>query len=198
MLTDVKIGFAVTGSFCTHTAALAAAQELVWKGADVYPILSETVRENGTRFLEKGVMGEELSRITGHSVISSIVEAEPIGPKKLLDVVCVVPCTGNTLGKMAGGITDTAVLMACKAHLRNNRPVVLAVSTNDGLGTSAKNIGRLLIAKNIYFVPFGQDDPIHKPLSLVARFDLLSPTVECALEGRQLQPVLDQKGKMQQ
>lgn len=190
MLIDVKIGFAVTGSFCTHAAALSAAEDLVKKGADVYPILSDTVQENGTRFLEKGVMASELSRITRHPVIGSIVEAEPIGPRKLLDVVCVVPCTGNTLGKMASGITDTAVLMACKAHLRNNRPVVLAVSTNDGLGASAKNIGLLLASKNIYFVPFRQDDPINKPLSLVAHFDLLAPTIECALEGKQLQPII--------
>lgn len=190
MLIDVKIGFAVTGSFCTHAAALSAAEDLVKKGADVYPILSDAVQENGTRFFEKGIMATELSRITGHQVIGSIVEAEPIGPRKLLDVVCVVPCTGNTLGKMAGGITDTAVLMACKAHLRNNRPVVLAVSTNDGLGASAKNIGQLLINKNIYFVPFSQDDPINKPLSLVAHIDLLAPAIECALEGKQLQPII--------
>ena len=135
-------------------------------------------------------MASELTRITGHKVIGSIIEAEPIGPRKLLDVVCVVPCTGNTLGKMAAGITDTPVLMACKAHLRNNRPVVIAVSTNDGLGASAKNIGQLLTAKNIYFVPFSQDDPINKPLSLIAHFDLLPPAIECALEGKQIQPII--------
>ncbi len=190
MLIDVKIGFAVTGSFCTHAAALAAAEDLVKRGADVYPILSTMVQESGTRFLEQGVMASELTRITGHKVISSIVEAEPIGPRKLLDVVCVIPCTGNTIGKMANGITDTPVLMACKAHLRNNRPVVIAVSTNDGLGASAKNIGHLLAAKNIYFVPFRQDDPINKPLSLVAHFDLLAPAIECALEGNQIQPII--------
>lgn len=190
MLIDVKIGFAVTGSFCTHTAALAAAEDLVKRGADVYPIVSTIVKDTGTRFLEAGVIVTELERITGHKVISSIPEAEPIGPRKLLDAVCVVPCTGNTLGKMAGGITDTPVLMACKSHLRNERPVVLAVSTNDGLGASAKNIGQLLTAKNIYFVPFRQDDPINKPMSLVARFDLLPATIECALEKRQLQPIL--------
>ncbi len=190
MLIDVKIGFAVTGSFCTHTAALAAAEDLVKRGADVYPVVSTIVKDIGTRFLEAGVMVSELERITGHKAITTIAEAEPIGPRKLLDVVCVVPCTGNTLGKMAGGITDTPVLMACKAHLRNERPVVLAVSTNDGLGASAKNIGQLMTGKNIYFVPFRQDDPINKPMSLVARFDLLPATIECALEGRQLQPIL--------
>ncbi len=190
MLIDVKIGFAITGSFCTHTSALSAAEDLVKRGADVYPIVSPVVRDTGTRFLESGVILSELERITGHKVISAITEAEPIGPKKLLDVVCVVPCTGNTIGKMANGITDTAVLMACKSHLRNQRPVVLAVSTNDGLGASAKNIGMLLTAKNIFFVPFRQDDPINKPLSLVARFDLLPATIECALEGRQIQPIL--------
>lgn len=190
MLIDVKIGFAVTGSFCTHTAALSAAEDLVKRGADVYPIVSSIVKDTGTRFLEAGVMVAELERITGHKVISTINEAEPIGPRKLLDVVCVMPCTGNTIGKMANGITDTAVLMACKSHLRNQRPVVLAVSTNDGLGASAKNIGTLLTGKNIYFVPFRQDDPINKPMSLVARFDLLASTIECALEGKQLQPIL--------
>lgn len=190
MLIDVKIGFAVTGSFCTHVATLAAAEDLVKRGADVYPIVSSIVKETGTRFLEAGVMVSELERITGHKVISSITEAEPIGPRKLLDVVCVAPCTGNTIGKMANGITDTTVLMACKSHLRNQRPVVLAVSTNDGLGASAKNIGMLLTGKNIYFVPFRQDDPINKPLSLVAKFDLIPATIECALEGKQIQPIL--------
>ena len=190
MLIDVKIGFAVTGSFWTHVATLAAAEDLVKRGADVYPIVSSIVKETGTRFLEAGVMVSELERITGHKVISSITEAEPIGPRKLLDVVCVAPCTGNTIGKMANGITDTTVLMACKSHLRNQRPVVLAVSTNDGLGASAKNIGMLLTGKNIYFVPFRQDDPINKPLSLVAKFDLIPATIECALEGKQIQPIL--------
>ncbi len=190
MLIDVKIGFAVTGSFCTHTAALTAAEDLVKRGADVYPIVSDIVKNIGTRFLEQGAMVNELERITGHKVISSVAEAEPIGPRKLLDVVCVVPCTGNTLGKMSAGITDTPVLMAVKSHLRNQRPVVLAVSTNDGLGASAKNIGSLLPRKNMFFVPFRQDDPVNKPLSLVARFDLLAATIECALENRQIQPIL--------
>ncbi|MBE7056161.1 MAG: dipicolinate synthase subunit B [Ruminococcaceae bacterium] len=190
MLIDMKIGFAITGSFCTHSAALSTVEDLVKKGADVYPIVSSIVNETGTRFFESGVVVSELERITGHKVISTIEKAEPIGPRKLLDVVCVAPCTGNTLGKMAGGITDTAVLMACKAHLRNQRPVVLAVSTNDGLGASAKNIGHLMTCKNIYFVPFRQDDPINKPMSLVARFDLVPATIECALEGKQIQPIL--------
>ena len=190
MLIDVKIGFAVTGSFCTHTATLTAVEDLVKRGADVYPIVSDIVKNIGTRFLEQGVMVGEMERITGHKVISSVAEAEPIGPRKLLDIMCVVPCTGNTLGKMSAGITDSPVLMACKSHLRNQRPVVLAVSTNDGLGASAKNIGSLLVRKNIFFVPFRQDDPINKPLSLMARFDLLPATLECALEGRQIQPIL--------
>ena len=190
MLIDVKIGFAITGSFCTHSAALSAAEDLVRRGADVYPIVSAIVRDTATRFMEAGAMVKELERITSHKVISTIPEAEPIGPGKLLDAVCVAPCTGNTLGKMANGITDTAVLMACKSHLRNQRPVVLAVSTNDGLGAGAKNIGMLFNYKNIFFVPFRQDDPINKPMSLVARFDLLPATLECALEGKQLQPVL--------
>ena len=190
MLIDVKIGFAITGSFCTHSAALSAAEDLVRRGADVYPIVSAIVRDTATRFMEAGAMVKELERITSHKVISTIPEAEPIGPGKLLDAVCVAPCTGNTIGKMANGITDTAVLMACKSHLRNQRPVVLAVSTNDGLGAAAKNIGMLFNYKNIFFVPFRQDDPINKPMSLVARFDLLPATLECALEGKQLQPVL--------
>lgn len=190
MLMDIKIGFAVTGSFCTHIAALSAAEELVRQGADVYPILSDMVTETGTRFLEKDVLATDLENITGHRAMTSIVETEPIGPHKLLDVVCVAPCTGNTLGKLAGGITDSSVLMACKAHLRNNRPIVLAISTNDGLSGSARNIGTLLVCKNYYFVPFHQDDPVNKAFSLMARFDLLPQTIECALEGRQLQPIL--------
>lgn len=190
MLTDIKIGFAVTGSFCTHTAALSAAEDLVRLGADVYPILSDMVAKTGTRFLEKDVMATDLENITGHRAMTSIVETEPIGPQKLLDVVCVVPCTGNTLGKLAGGITDSSVLMACKAHLRNNRPVVLAISTNDGLSGSARNIGSLLVCKNYFFVPFRQDDPVNKAFSLVARFDLLPQTIEYALQGKQIQPIL--------
>ena len=133
---------------------------------------------------------DNLVRITGHEPICTIKEAEPIGPKKLLDVVVVAPCTGNTIAKLANAITDTPVLMACKSHLRNNRPVVIAVSTNDGLSGNAKNIGTLLGMKNYYFVPFRQDDSVKKPFSLVADFSLVNETIACALDGIQLQPIL--------
>ena len=129
-------------------------------------------------------------RITGHEPICTIKEAEPIGPKKLLDIVAVVPCTGNTISKLANAITDTPVLMACKSHLRNNRPVVIAVSTNDGLAANAKNIGALLGMKNFFFVPFRQDDSVKKPFSLMADFSLVNETISFALEGKQIQPIL--------
>ena len=131
-----------------------------------------------------------MERLTGHSVIQTVRDAEPIGPKGLLDVLVIAPCTGNTLGKLAGGITDTAVTMAAKSHLRNQRPVVIAMASNDGLSGAAKNIGELLVRKGYYFVPFGQDDPDRKPCSLMADFTLIGETVRAALEGRQLQPLL--------
>ena len=190
MLEGMRVGFAVTGSFCTHRASLHAMEDLVKQGVDVYPILSYNSSEMSTRFMANTELIERSIAISGHEPICTIKDAEPIGPKKLFDAVVIVPCTGNTLAKLANSITDTPVLMAAKSHLRNNRPLILAVSTNDGLSGSAKNIGLLLSMKNYYFVPFGQDDCVRKPFSLVADFGLLGETLSAALAGKQLQPVL--------
>ncbi|MFI3249797.1 MAG: dipicolinate synthase subunit B [Eubacteriales bacterium] len=183
------IGFALCGSYCTHATALTALEKLVGNYSLV-PVVSESVANTDTRFGTAHDLMLELRRLCDTRVLTSIAETEPFGPRKLLDLLIVAPCTGNTLGKLANGIADSSVTLAVKAHLRNNRPVVIAPSTNDGLATSAQNIGVLLNRKNIYFVPFGQDDPIEKPDSLVADFSLLPLTVARALEGEQLQPIL--------
>lgn len=190
LLQGVKIGFALTGSFCTFAKVFPEIENLVKEGAEVYPIISESVDNYDTRFGKAADWKFKLENITGNPLIKSIVEAEPIGPKALLDVVAVVPCTGNTLAKIANAITDTPVTMAVKAHLRNARPVVIAVSTNDGLGANAKNLGVLLNTRNVFFVPFGQDDPVKKSCSLVAKFDMLVPAIRDALDGKQIQPLL--------
>lgn len=189
-LADVRVGFALTGSHCTIAGVMPHLQSLVQEGAIVYPVVSYSVDQMDTKFGPARQWKEMLKEITGKPVINSIVGAEPIGPEKMLDVMVVAPCTGNTLAKLANGIVDTPVLMAVKAHLRNQRPVVLAISTNDGLGMNARNIGLLLNTKNIYLVPFGQDNPQEKPNSLVARMDLLVDTVVLALAGKQIQPLL--------
>ncbi|MDT3698906.1 MAG: dipicolinate synthase subunit B [Thermincola sp.] len=189
-LKDKKVGFAVTGSHCTLKETFEQVNVLIQSGAKVYPIISPAVDSEDTRFGKASEWKMFLRDITGHEVIKSVVEAEPVGPNKLFDIIVVAPCTGNTIAKLANGITDTAVLMAVKAHLRNQRPVVLAISTNDGLGINAKNIGMLLNMKNIYMVPFGQDNPTAKANSLVAKMSLLEQTVIEALQGRQLQPVI--------
>lgn len=187
---QTTIGFAMCGSFCTHAAAVRALETVRARYSNIIPIVSETVAATDTRFGEAHELMREMERICDHRVISTIREAEPIGPKKLLDLLIIAPCTGNTLGKLAAGISDTAVTLAAKAHLRNNRPVLLAPSTNDGLAASAPNLGTLLARKNIYMVPFRQDDPFGKPASLVADFSLVADAAEAALEGRQLQPLL--------
>ena len=158
--------------------------------ARVVPIVSEVVAATDTRFGNAHDLMREMERICDHRVISTVKAAEPIGPQKLLDLLIIAPCTGNTLGKLAGGVTDTSITMAAKAHLRNGRPLVIAPSTNDGLAASAVSIGALLPRKYIYFVPFGQDDPEKKPTSLVADFSLVADAAQAALEGRQLQPML--------
>ena len=185
----LRVGFAFTGSFCTLARAMGALEQTAarWQ---VQPIVSETVAATDTRFGNAHDFMREMQRICDRRPIESIKEAEPVGPKKLLDVLVIAPCTGNTLAKLAAGIADTSVTMAAKAHLRNGRPVVVAVSTNDGLAAAARNIGALLARKGVYFVPFQQDDPEHKPASLVAVMERIPETVEAALEGRQLQPVL--------
>lgn len=190
-LNGIKIGFAVTGSHCTIKEVLGQVTKLVEEGAEVFPIASLSV-DSDTRFGKGQEWKDFLEKTTGHKVINSIIDVEPIGPQKLLDIVIVAPCTGNTLAKLANGITDTTVIMAAKAHLRNQRPVVLAISTNDGLGINAKNIGMLLNMKNIYMVPFGQDNPTGKANSLVAKMSMLPETVAQALEGKQIQPVIVQ------
>lgn len=185
-----RIGFAMCGSFCTHQEGLKALESLCAEYETVIPIVSEICAGTDTRFGTAKTLLSEMERLTGHGVISDIPGAEPIGPKKLLDVLVIAPCTGNTLGKLANGITDSAVAMAAKAHLRNDRPVVLGIATNDGLGASAQNIGVLLARKNFYFVPFGQDDALGKPCSLIADLTMLSSTITHALTGKQLQPLL--------
>ena len=185
----IRIGFALTGSHCTIGETLSWIEGLVNANMQVFPIISSAVNRN-TRFGEAKTIINRLKLITGNKIIKSITEAEPIGPQKLFDLIVIAPCTGNTLAKLANGIVDTAVLMSAKAQLRNQRPVVLAISTNDGLGLNAKNIGMLLSTKNIFMVPFGQDDPGHKPNSLVSRMDLLLPTIEKALKKEQIQPIL--------
>lgn len=187
---DQTVGFAVCGSFCTHAKAMKALEQVKARFSTVIPIVSECTAATDTRFGPAHELMREMERICDRRVISSIREAEPIGPKKLLDLLIIAPCTGNTLGKLACGITDTAVTMAAKAHLRNQRPLLIAPSTNDGLTASAPNLGALLSRKYIYFVPFGQDDPVKKPTSLVADFSLVADAAQAALEGRQLQPLL--------
>lgn len=188
--TPVRVGFAFCGSFCTFSDAMAALEATKARFHDVTPIVSEVSAAYDTRFGNAHDWLREMERICDKRVIDTIPKAEPIGPKKLLDALVICPCTGNTLGKLANGITDTAVTLAAKAHLRNGRPLILAVSTNDALSGSARNIGALLDKKHVYFVPFRQDDPVGKPTSLVADFSLVPDAVSAALEGRQLQPLV--------
>ena len=185
-----NIGFAVTGSHCTYQEIWPQVSRLREAGAEVYPIVSSAVAESTTRFGAGPEIVAHFAELTGRSVIATIVEAEPLGPSKVLDCLIVAPCTGNTLAKPANAITDTAVLMAAKTQLRNGRPLVLAISTNDALGLNAKNLGLLLNVENVFFVPFGQDNPKEKPRSLVADMELVLPTIEKALLGMQLQPIL--------
>ncbi len=189
-LSGITAGFALTGSFCTFSAVLPEMENLKFAGAKIVPIMSTVAANTDTRFGTAESFRRWIEAITETKIITSVVEAEPIGPGKLLDILIVAPCTGNTLAKIANGITDTAVTMAVKSHLRNGRPVLLAVSTNDGLSGAAGNIGCLLNRKNIYFVPFGQDDPDRKPTSLVADMQLLVPAAGAALLKRQMQPLL--------
>ncbi len=186
---SLKVGLALTGSYCTFDKAMAAASRMSGE-YDLWPIMSENAYSTDTRFGRAEYFRMMLSALSTHGIISTIAEAEPIGPKGLLDVLVIAPCTGNTLAKIACGITDSSVTMAAKAHLRNGRPVIIAVSTNDGLAANAKNIGELLSRRNVYFVPFYQDDPVKKERSLVADFDMIEDTIAAALDGRQIQPLL--------
>lgn len=185
-----RVGFAVCGSFCTHEQVLHALEELVSIYETVIPIASENAAFTDTRFGTSDDLLEKLEEITGHEVLCDIPSVEPIGPQKLLDVLVIAPATGNTIAKLAAGITDTTVTMAAKAHLRNGGPLVIAMASNDGLAAGARNIGELLVRKNYFFVPFGQDNAMGKPSSLVADFNQLPATVDAALAGQQIQPIL--------
>lgn len=190
MKDKINLGFALTGSHCTFSKIFPEIKKLVEERYNVIPIVSESTAMTDTRFGTAKSHIETLEEITGNKVINSIYLAEPIGPKQLLDILVIAPCTGNTIAKLATGIADGTVTLSAKSHLRNKKPIVIGVSTNDGLGANAKNIGILLARKHIYLVPFGQDDCIEKENSLVAHFDLISETVKLALRDKQLQPIL--------
>ncbi len=184
------VGFALCGSFCTFEEVIPQIEVLKKLNYDVIPIMSQIAYNTDTRFGTAKSFRDRIENICKHEILHTIPQAEPIGPKKLLDVLVVAPCTGNTVAKLSVGITDTPVTMAAKSHLRNGRPVVLAVSTNDGLSGAAKNIGKLLNYRNIYLVPFRQDDPEKKPRSVTADFVLIPESVEAALKGEQLRPII--------
>lgn len=184
---DIKLGLAICGSFCTLHKCIDIAKRLVEKGYSVQPILSFNVAKLDTRFYNAEAFRKEIETVTGREVIDTIEGAEPIGPKHMFDILLVAPCTGNTLAKLAHGITDTPVTMAVKSHMRSNMPVVIALSTNDGLGASYENIGRLMNMKNFYFVPYEQDDSLNKPKSLVFRKDKVIVSLENALIGKQIE-----------
>ena len=185
-----KIAFAMCGSFCTFETVLTAAEKMVAGGMRLLPVMSAAAAGTDTRFGTAASFRERLSRVAGMPVITDLTGAEPLGPRRLASALLIAPCTGNTLGKLANGITDTPVTMAAKSMLRIGCPVILAISTNDGLGASFQNIGRLMNVKNIYFVPFRQDDAEKKPRSLQADFSLMEATIESAMKGVQLQPIL--------
>jgi len=189
MLKDKRIGYALTGSFCTFSRTFSAAQRLKELGARLQPILSYNAHQLDTRFFSAAEVRSRLMDICGCEPWHTLQLVEPIGPGRLLDLLIVSPCTGNTLGKLACGIVDTPVTMAVKSQLRNSRPVLLAVSTNDGLGASARSIGSLMTARDLYFVPYEQDDPDGKPASLVARMDLIPEAAAAALSGMRLPPL---------
>jgi dipicolinate synthase subunit B len=187
--TKMTVGFAMCGSFCTHARALEKLYELVNSGFDVIPVMSENVYTTDTRFGRAKELIDRVEEICSHKVIHTIVDAEPLGPEIKLDAMLICPCTGNTLAKLAAGITDTSVCMAAKAHLRGDRPLVITLASNDAMSANMKNIATLLNRKHVYFVPMRQDDPEKKPHSLVADFELLMPTLGASLEGKQYRKV---------
>lgn len=190
-LEGINVGLGVTGSFCNFDKLDNVVSSLFENKVNkIYPIVTPVVMHDVNRFSNPKDIKEKLERLTGNTLIDTIAKAEPIGPKSMLDILLICPCTGNTIAKLAHGITDTPVLMAVKSHLRQNKPVVIFVSTNDGLGANAENIGKLLNTKNIFFVPFGQDNEIKKPKSLVASYSKIVETLEHALDYKQIQPVL--------
>jgi dipicolinate synthase subunit B len=190
---NINLGFAITGSFCTFSVVLEEMKKLTNLGYKIIPIFSYNTRDLDTRFFKATDFREEVKKITNYEPIDTIQGAETIGPNNLVDVMVVAPCTGNTLSKIAMAVTDTPVTMAVKAHLRNNKPVVIALSTNDALGLNLKNIGTLLTTKNIYFVPFEQDNYSKKPNSIISKYSLIERTIEKAKEGIQIQPIIYQK-----
>ena len=183
------IGYAMCGSYCTHRSSLEQLKLLVSCGYDILPIISENVYSTDTRFGKAEELLKQLKEISGNDVIHTVVDAEPLGPKISLDALIICPCTGNTLAKMAQGITDTAVAMAAKAHLRSDRPLIIGLASNDALSANLKNIATMLNRKCVYFVPMFEDDPEKKPHSLIADFSLLRPTLELALAGKQIQKI---------
>lgn len=187
---DKNIGIALTGSYCTYDKVFDAIEKLTHTGANLFTVFSDRASTTDSRFGNCKDFLQKAEELTGKKPIVTIPDAEPIGPKSMLDILIIAPCTGNTLSKLANGISDTPVLMAAKSHLRNNKPLVISLSTNDALGMNLKNIGILLNTKNIYFVPFGQDNYEKKPNSMIAHVELLPDTIELALTGRQLQPVI--------
>lgn len=187
---NITVGYAFCGSFCTIKSSLEQLEKLSKHNIKIIPIMSEIVYTTDTRFGTSRELISKVEELCNHKIIHDIPSAEPIGPKNLLDIIAVAPCTGNTVTKIALGITDTSVTMAVKAHLRNNKPVVLGIASNDALGASGKNIGLLHNTKNIYFVPYHQDDPFGKNNSLVCDFSMLIPTIEHALEGKQIEPTI--------
>ena len=189
-LEGIKIGLGITGSFCNFSETKNVISNLKAEGADVYPIISFSTKNLDTRFYKKDEYIKMLKQESKNNIIDTIQKAEPVGPKNLVDIILVCPCTGNSLAKLANGISDTPVLMAIKGHIRNNKPVVIGVSTNDGLGASLQNIAKLINTKNMYFVPFRQDDYISKPKSLVLDYNYIVDTVYGALHFKQIQPIL--------
>ena len=189
-MSKTKIGFALTGSFCTFRQVFSVIQELADSGCDIQPILSYPAAREDTRFYGSTEVWQTLEQITKNKPFSTLSEVEPIGPKKLLDAYIIAPMTGASMGKMAHGIFDTPALLGAKSHLRNSRPVLVAPSTNDGLSTAAENIGKILAMRNVYIVPFGQDDPANKPRSVVADFSKIPEALAAALAGAQMQPIL--------
>lgn len=187
---NLNIGVGITGSYCTFNAMLELLSKLKERGANIIPIMSYNAYGNDTRFGTSNDYIRKVEEICNHKVLNSIVEVEPIGPKKLLDILLVLPCTGNTISKIANAISDTPVTCAVKSQLRNQKPVLLAISTNDGLSGNAQNIGKLLNTKNMYFVPFAQDDPINKPTSIIYIKDKVIESIENAVENKQFQPII--------
>ena len=190
MLKDKTIGFGLCGSFCTLSQAVQQLELLSQTGCSILPVVSYSVAQTDTRFGTASHFISQIEAICGRKVIASIAEAEPIGPQKLCDIMVIMPCTGNTAAKLYNGITDTPVTMAAKSHLRNGRPLLIGIATNDGLSMNARNIGGLMNTRNVYFIPFGQDDAENKPTSLIANMQLLLPSINAVLNGKGLSPQL--------